>query len=424
MKKWILSLGILLLILSTVAVSASGHSEKSVSRKPPHHHRDIQLGIDRLLNEKKDLLKGKRVGLITNPTGVNQKLESDVDLLFHDPDIKLVALYGPEHGVRGSAQAGEQVDKYIDEETGLPVYSLYGDTKKPTPEMLKNVDALVFDIQDVGTRYYTYISTMAYAMQAAHENHIPFIVLDRPNPIGGTHVEGPVLDPKYASFVGLYPIPIRHGMTVGELAGYLNKEYHINADLTVVKMKGWKREMSYSDTNLSWVMPSPNMPAEDTALVYPGTGLLEGTNISEGRGTTRPFELMGAPFINGLKLAQHLNDLHLPGVIFRDASFTPTFSKYSGQLVHGVQIHVIDKQTYEPVITGLSIIKTIHDMYPDKFQFSAEDKNGISQFDRLVGNGWIRKDINAGVSIQSMEKKWQPASKQFEKKRKKYLLYK
>lgn len=425
MKRWILSLGVFLLILSAVAVSASGHGVHSVIQKPVRHHQHIQLGIDTLLSEKKDLLKGKRVGLITNPTGVNQRLTSDIDLLFHDPDIKLVALYGPEHGVRGSAQAGEKVDKYIDEETGLPVYSLYGDTKKPTPDMLKNVDVLVFDIQDVGTRYYTYISTMAYAMQAAHENHIPFIVLDRPDPIGGTHVEGPVLDPKYASFVGLYPIPIRHGMTVGELAGYLNNEYHIHADLTVVKMKGWKRGMSYSDTHLPcWVMPSPNMPTEDTALVYPGTGLIEGTNISEGRGTTRPFELLGAPFINGWKLAQKLNALHLPGVIFRDASFTPTFSKYSGQLVHGVQVHVIDKQSYEPVITGLSIIKTIHDMYPDKFQFSPEDKNGIYPFDQMVGNGWIRKDINAGVSVKTMEKKWQPELKQFEKKRKKYLLYK
>ncbi|RAS78083.1 hypothetical protein A4R27_18065 [Priestia endophytica] len=391
-------------------------SWNTVEAKPGQ--KKVELGVETLFREHKNLLKGKRVGLITNPTGVDSELRSSVDLFAEDPDIELTALYGPEHGVRGDAQAGDKVDYYIDEKTGLPVYSLYGDTRKPTPEMLKNVDILVFDIQDVGARFYTYIYTMAYAMEAAKEQGIPFVVLDRPNPLGGEVVEGPVLEEKYSSFVGKYPIPLRHGMTVGELAQLFNKEFGIGADLTVVKMKKWKRSFDYDETNLPFVMPSPNMPTLETAFVYPGTGLIEGTNVSEGRGTTKPFELLGAPFINGTELSEKLNNLHLDGVKFRAASFTPSFSKHSGQLSHGVQVYVTDREKYQSVETGLHIVKTIHDLYGEEFSF-----NKSGNFDLLIGNSWVREELEKGTNVEDIIAKWQKDTKAFKKIRKQYLLY-
>ncbi|MFJ7162714.1 exo-beta-N-acetylmuramidase NamZ domain-containing protein [Bacillus safensis] len=378
----------------------------------------VKTGIETLLSSNLSWLKGKRVGLITNPTGIDANMKSSVDLLFEHPNIKLTALYGPEHGVRGDAQAGEGVESYTDEKTGLPVYSLYGKTRKPTPEMLKNVDVLLFDIQDVGARYYTYIYTMAYAMEAAKENNIPFVVLDRPNPIGGLKVEGPVLEPEHASFVGLYPIPLRHGMTTGELVKLFNKEFHINADVTVIKMKNWKRSMTFDDTKLPFVLPSPNMPTVDSTFVYPATGLIEGTNVSEGRGTTKPFELIGAPYINSSELADHLNQLKLKGVQFRPVSFTPTFSKHAGTLSHGVQLYVTDRSSFEAVKTGLSIIKAIHDLYPNDFQFLQ-----TGSFDKLIGNGWMKEEINKGTSVKHIMKRYHHDLKTFEKKRKKYLIY-
>ncbi|WP_455663201.1 exo-beta-N-acetylmuramidase NamZ family protein [Pradoshia sp.] len=417
MKKSVALLFTFVMILSTISFVQAGHKGK-------HKSKELKLGVDVVLSSEKKLLKGKRVGLITNPTGVDQELNSIVDRFYNDKDINLTALYGPEHGVRGDAQAGSYVDFYIDEATGLPVYSLYGKTRKPTPEMLENVDVLVFDIQDVGTRFYTYIYTMALAMEAAKEKGIPFVVLDRPNPLGGLKVEGPILEaPEYASFIGQYAIPLRHGMTVGELAKLFNKEFGIGADLNVVKMKNWKRYMNYDDTGLEWVLPSPNMPTLDTAYAYPGTGLIEGTNLSEGRGTTKPFELLGAPFINGADLARELNKLKLKGVEFRAASFTPTFSKHSGVLSHGIQVHITDYDDYVPLETGLHIVKTIHDMYPDDFEFRAEDSKGISFFDLLIGNGWVRDDIEAGKSVKQIKQKWDKDSKEFLKVRSKYLLY-
>lgn len=419
MKKWFMGFLTMILVLSslTVVLADNGNGKGKGKKKK------FELGVEVLLDDKKDLIEGKRVGLITNPTGVDQNLNSIVDILHNDPDVELTALYGPEHGVRGSAQAGEYVEYYIDEKTGLPVYSLYGKTKKPTPEMLENIDVLLFDIQDVGTRFYTYIYTMAYAMEAAKENNIPLIVLDRPNPQGGTKVEGPVLDMKYSSFVGNYSIPLRHGMTVGELAELFNEEFEIGAELTVVKMNGWKREMYYDDTSLPFVMPSPNMPTLETALVYPGAALIEGTNVSEGRGTTKPFELIGAPFINADDLAGHLNSLNLPGVTFRAASFTPSFSKHAGKLSHGIQIHVTHRDAFKPVETGLHIVKAIHDMYPEDFEFRAENSAGISFFDNLMGNGWVREDIEEGKPVEEISSKWQKELKQFNKTREEYLLY-
>ena len=422
MKKTLVTLFAFLLVLSTLTVAFADKGDNGKG-KDKGNSNEFKLGVEVLLDEQKDLIKGKRVGLITNPTGVDQNLNSIVDLLYNDPDVELTALYGPEHGVRGDAQAGSYVEYYIDEETGLPVYSLYGQTRKPTPEMLENIDVLLFDIQDVGTRFYTYIYTMAYAMEAAQEKGIPFIVLDRPNPLGGQKVEGPVLDPDYASFVGNYPIPLRHGMTVGELATLFNEEFEIGADLTVVQMNGWKRNMYYHDTPLQFVMPSPNMPTFETALVYPGAALIEGTNVSEGRGTTKPFELIGAPFVNSTEFAATLNELNLPGVTFRAASFTPTFSKHSGKLSHGVQIHITNKKPYDPIVTGLHIVKTLHDMYPDDFEFRARNSAGISFFDNLIGNGWVMDAIKNGESINSIENQWEDDLKEFEQLRKEFLLY-
>lgn len=419
MKKWLMVVVTALLVMTTFTAAFADNTYTNGNKKSKGYDKGNQkfaLGAEMLMKDEKKLLKGKRVGLITNPTGVDQNLNSVVDLLNNDPDIQLEALYGPEHGVRGDAQAGQYVDYYIDEVTGLPVYSLYGKTRKPTPEMLENIDVLVFDIQDVGTRFYTYIYTMALAMEAAQEKGIPFIVLDRPNPLGGKKVEGPVLDPKFASFVGQYAIPLRHGMTVGELARLFNKEFDIGADLTVVKMKGWKRNDYFDETGLQFVMPSPNMPTLETALAYPGAALIEGTNVSEGRGTTKPFELIGAPFISSPELVTRLNQLDLPGVTFRAASFTPTFSKHSGKLSHGVQIHITDRNEYEPVETGLHIVKTLKDLYPEQVQLTPF-------FDNLIGNGWIRPAIEDGMTVKEMESRWKKDLKEFEKVRKKYLMY-
>lgn len=412
MKRMIILFAICMLSFGIV-------SSKSVTAVKEKKKQKVSPGIEVLLKEEKNVLSGKKVGLITNPTGIDSKLTSIVDLLHDDPDIHLTALFGPEHGVRGDAQAGASVEYYIDEKTGLPVYSLYGKTKKPTPEMLKDVEVLVFDIQDVGTRYYTYIYTMAYAMEAAKENDIPFIVLDRPNPQGGESVDGPVLEPEFSSFVGLYPIPLKHGLTVGELATLFNKEFKIGADLKVIKMKGWKRDMDYDDTGLPFVLPSPNMPTVSTTFVYPATGLIEGTNVSEGRGTTKPFELIGAPYINSDELAGKLNALRLPGVKFRAASFTPTFSKHAGKLSHGVEIYITDREQFKAVPTGLHIIKTIQDLYPGDFEFLA-----ANNFNLLIGNGWIMSRIKEGSTVNEILKEYQVKQDAFKKVRKNYLLYK
>lgn len=421
MKKWHIVAVFVVLLMASLPVAAA--SDRGESNNVQDSQESFSTGVEVLLDEELDQLKGKNVGLITNPTGVDQELNSIVDTLHNHPDVNLVSLYGPEHGVRGSEQAGGYVEFYIDERTGLPVYSLYGETRKPTPEMLEGVDVLLFDIQDVGTRYYTYIYTMAYAMEAAAENDIEFIVLDRPNPIGGVNVEGPVLEPDYSSFVGLYPIPLRHGMTVGELALLFNEEFDIGADLSVIQMNGWDRWMNYDDTPLEWVLPSPNMPTLDTAVVYPGAALIEGTNVSEGRGTTKPFELIGAPFINGTDLAEELNNAGLSGVQFRSAYFTPQFSKHAGELSGGIQIHITDSSAYQPVETGLTIVKTIHDMYPDDFEFRAENSEGVSFFDNLIGNGWVRAEIENGTSVEAIIDNWQEGLEDFKDVRRDYLLY-
>lgn len=383
-----------------------------------HANRGVEPGIEVLLHDRLELIRGKNVGLITNPTGVGPDLTPDAVLLQHTPGVHLVALYGPEHGIGGAHQAGKQVTGAArDPETGLPVYSLYGKHREPTPAMLKGVDVLVYDIQPVGARFYTYLYTMADAMKAAARAHIPFIVLDRPNPVNAVTVQGPVLEPTVASFVGEYPIPLRYGMTVGELAELFNNQFGIHANLTVVKMRGYKRSMFYDDTGLPFVIPSPNMPTVDTALVYPGMGLIEGTNVSEGRGTTRPFQMIGAPWIDGVALARAMNAKGLKGVRFRPAYFTPTFSKYQGKLCGGVEMYVFDRNTFNPVVDALTLIKTIHDKYPKQFKFDAGD------FDRLVGNRWVRGDIEQGVSVSAMQQRWQQRLDAFQSERAKFLLY-
>lgn len=384
---------------------------------------DLELGIDVLVQDELEQLEGKRIGIVTNPTGVDQSLISIVDVLGQKENVNVTALFGPEHGVRGDAQAGEYVDYYVDEQSGLPVYSLYGETREPTEEMLEDVDVLIFDIQDAGSRFYTYIYTMANLLEAGAAYDKEIIVLDRPNPIGGKEVGGPIMDEDYTSFVGDYGLPTRHGMTIGELAGYFNEEYDIGADLTVIEMNHYERSDYFEQTGLQWVMPSPNMPSEQTAVVYPGTTLLEGTNVSEGRGTAKPFELLGAPYINSAELASTLNELQLPGVIFRPASFTPTFSKHEGELSHGVEVHVTDRSAYEPVAAGVHIVKTIHDLYPEDFAFLEEDADGISFFDRLAGSGELRHSIEKGDSVEQMEKQWEKDRKAFEDVRRNYLLY-
>lgn len=409
----------------------------------PTQRLDVKPGLEVFLEEHLDLVRGKKVGLITNPSGVDRNLFSTAELLAQNEGIRLVALYGPEHGVRGNAQAGEYVPFYLDDKFKIPVFSLYGQSFKLDPGMLKNIDSymrsfdtsdagkvlekgmvedvdtLVFDIQDVGTRVYTYIATMAYAMEAAAEAGIEFIVLDRPNPINGLDMEGPILEyPEFSSFVGVYPIPLRHGMTAGELAELFNAKFlKKKAKLTVVPMKAWKRSLWFDETGLPWVIPSPNMPTLETAIVYPGQVLLEGTNVSEGRGTTRPFELFGAPWMDGYELVRRLRDIRLQGVTFREAWFTPTFSKYAGEKCGGAQVHVTDRSVFRPLATSLHILRTIKNMYPERFAFYPD------YFDRIMGNSWVREALERNTPVEEILSKFAEGLKGFAEMRQPFLLY-
>lgn len=360
----------------------SGKICPTLSYLPPRQPEEVEvlLGIDRI-DEYLDLFEDKRVGLITNPTGINSQYKSTIDVL--NEKVNLVALFSPEHGIRGNLQAGEQLSTYIDEITGLPVYSLYGDTLKPTKAMMDQIDILCIDIQDAGARNYTYIYTMSYAMEAAAEYDKEFVVFDRPNPAGGHIYEGNILNPAFSSFIGRYPIVQRHGMTIAELAYMFNEEFNINCNLSVVLMDGWGRYMFYEDTNLPWVIPSPNLPTQNTAIMLTATSLIQATNMSEGRGTTIPFELIGAPFINADEYAQALNDLELDGVIFRPAYFIPTFSKNANQLNAGVQIHITDKETFKPVKTGWAILEVTRNLYPNSLVINSDTLN------RQTGTNYI-----------------------------------
>jgi len=430
------------ILLGLVTMVAGCQTTPTMQTKPSARP-PVKLGVEVLFEKRPDLVRGKHVGLITNPTGLDSKLDSIVEIFRAHPEVKLTALYGPEHGVRGNAQAGEYVAFYYDEHFKLPVFSLYGQTHKPPTDMMTNideymrnfdtkhegkqveagmmqsVDVMVFDLQDVGTRVYTYIATMANAMSAAAEADIPFIVLDRPNPINGVAMEGPILEyPEHSSFIGLYPIPLRHGMTAGELAQLFNDKFlKKKVKLTVVPMENWTRDEWFDETSLPWVLPSPNLPTLDATTVYPGQVILEGSNLSEGRGTTKPFEMFGAPWIDGLVLAKKLNELHLPGVKFREVWFTPTFSKFKDQLCGGCQLHVTDRNAYQPIATTLSILSVVKATYGDKLEFHA------SYIDKVMGTSTVREALERGEPVEKIVAATQPGLKEFAKLREPYLLY-
>lgn len=388
----------------------------------------VKPGLDLFEKNWPEDLKGSNIGLLVHPASVNKKMEHAVNLFLKSKKFKLTTLFGPQHGIRGETQDNMiEWEGFKDIRTRLPVYSLYGHTRKPEPQMLKDIDALAIDIQDIGSRYYTFIWTMELCMQACLENRKSVVILDRPNPIGGKIIEGPVLDMAYTSFVGQRPLPIRHGMTAGEIAHYLKNEFYPSLDLHVIKMQGWKRKMLFDETALPWVMPSPNIPALDTAIVYPGMCLLEGTNLSEGRGTTRPFEIFGAPFIEPDRLVKKLKDFKLAGVIFRPMYFLPTFQKHEGKLCGGAQIHITDRDRFKPFKTGVAILKAVHDIYPKQFKWKQppyEYETEKMPIDILAGTDRIRIEIEKGTNPDSMEDRWKEELKAFQKTRKKYLLYK
>lgn len=381
---------------------------------------NVLNGLDVLLENPEDYIGGSQIGLVTNPTGVTVGLEQNIDAFWRNSKIKLRAVLGPEHGARGDIQDALPVEQQVDEKTGLPVYSLYGEYIKPTSGMLDGLDALIFDIQDCGARFYTYVSTLTYCMEACSEEGLRILVLDRPNPINGRVVEGNILEEGFESFIGLHRIPVRHGLTTGEMAQFINRK--IRCDLDIVKMRNWERRMWFDDTGLPWVLPSPNLPHLDTAAVYPGTCLFEGVNISEGRGTTRPFELIGAPELDGRKWARTLNSLGLPGVRFRSCYFTPTFWRYEEQRCGGVQVHVIDRDSYESFKTGLFMISTAKEIYPD-FEFNGPTYDRRRHFDLLAGTDSLRHDLQEGKPVDTIIDEWDGPLENFMKEREQYLIY-
>lgn len=387
----------------------------------------ITLGLENLLNLSAHLLKGARVGLICNPSTVDHRYRHAADLFRAHSGINLTTLFGPQHGIRGETQDNMiEWDGFRDSRTGVMAYSLYGEFREPTASMLENVDVLVFDVQDVGTRVYTFIYTMALAMKAARKNGKRMLVLDRPNPIGGEAIEGHLLESGSESFVGMFPIPMRHGMTICELALMFNREFGIDCELEIAPMTGYRRDRWFDETDAPWVIPSPNMPTIDTAMVYPGTVYVEGTKISEGRGTTRPFEINGAPSVNSHEMAGYLNDLNLPGVYFRPHSFIPTFQKHAGRLCHGVQIHVLDRRVFKPVLTGIALIKAVHDLYPAEFQWQTPPYEYVFDrlpFDVIAGTTRLREQIERAASIQEIGESWRTDESDFAERRAPYLLY-
>lgn len=378
-------------------------------------------GLDVVLENGLPELAGMRFGLITNHTGVDRHLRSIIDLLQDRDGIELAALFGPEHGVRGEAQAGAEVSGAIDQRTGLPVHSLYGETLAPTPAMMEGLDALMFDIQDAGVRFYTYVSTMINAQGAAAAAGLRFVVLDRPDPIGGTRIEGNMLDPSFESFVGAHPVPIRYGMTVGELARMVAAERGWLEPI-VVPMQGWKREWWFDETGLPWVFPSPNLPTLDSVTLYPGTCLIEGVNISEGRGTTRPFELIGAPWLDPFTFAERMERRNLPGVAFRPTWFTPTFSKHANVSCGGVHIHILDREAMRPVELGIHLLHVLRDMDPDAFAWR-KGREGKYALDLLLGSDRPRGMLYAGESVAQITAGWEKDASGFEERRRPYLLY-
>jgi uncharacterized protein YbbC (DUF1343 family) len=382
-------------------------------------------GLQRLL-DRPDPVRGLRIGLVVNPSSITPDLEHAMVALSGCRGVRVTALFGPEHGIGADAQDLVEVGHSRDRGTGLPVYSLYGETRVPTAPMLAGLDAMVFDVQDVGSRYYTFVYTMLHVMEACAREGKRVVVLDRPNPIGGEVVDGNVLDPDYRSFVGLHPLAVRHGMTAGELALMFREELSLDVDLHVVPMKGWRRRMTYEDTGLPWVLPSPNIPTVDTAFVYPGGCLVEGTNLSEGRGTTRPFELVGAPWLDGPALARALEKERIPGAGFRAAAFTPTFQKHAGLLCRGVQVHVLDRTRFPAFLAYLLLVHHARRQDPARFAWRDppyEYELVKLPFDILCGTDRVRKAVEAGVSPKRLVPAWRREIAPFRKRRARYLLY-
>ena len=383
----------------------------------------VKPGVDMLFEKHLALIKGKRVGLVTNPTGVDSRLRATADLLAAHPDVKLVALFGPEHGIRGGVQG--VISNSVDTKTGVPAFSLYGKIRKPTKEMLENVDILLFDIQDIGSRTYTYISTMKQCMDAAAEHNKKFIVLDRPNPVNGVIVEGPMLEEGFESFIGIGNIAYMHGMTIGELALFFNKEWGINCDLDVVKMDGWKRSMTWRDTGLIWVPTSPHIPEADSSWFYPITGIIGETPlVNIGVGYTLPFKVVGAPWMNAEGISRALNDKRIPGVYFQPFYYKPSYYHYSGEVCEGFRIVITDEKTIKPVAVGYYITEQLMKMYPHNVNFELENVKGrIKAFDWSNGSDKVRLMLENGTPVEKIVESYQPAVQEFMKKRAQYLLY-
>lgn len=383
------------------------------------------LGSERLLGSQR--LNGLRVGVLANPASIDHGFGHMVGRLAASADYRLAAIFGPQHGYRSDLQDNMIESPHEkDPHRNVPIFSLYSETREPTPEMLGLIDVLVIDLQDVGARIYTFIYTMANCLRAAARAGLPVIVCDRPNPIGGLQVEGPMLEPGYESFVGQFPIPMRHGMTVAELGRLFNEHHGIGAELEIVPMQGWSREMYWDDTGVPWVMPSPNMPTLDSAIVYPGTVLFEGTMLSEGRGTTRPFELIGAPWLDGEQLAARMNRVGLTGVYFREAIFEPTFQKHAGVSCGGCQMHVTSRQEFEPVKAAVSLMRECYGSAPSRFKWREppyEYEHDKMPIDILAGSPSLREQIEQQVPIKEIAESWRPGVAEFEEARKRYLLY-
>jgi uncharacterized protein YbbC (DUF1343 family) len=385
----------------------------------------VTLGSDRLFDS--GALKGRRIGVVANPASIDASFRHVVDRAASAPGVTLAAVFGPQHGFRADLQDNMIESPHAhDARRRVTVYSLYSETREPTAEMLAGLDALVIDLQDVGARIYTFVYTMANCLRAAARHHVPVFVCDRPNPIGGTAVEGPMLLPGYESFVGLFPLPMRHGMTIGELARLFNEQFGIGADLEVVPLGGWRREMYWNGTGLPWVIPSPNMPTPDTAIVYPGAVLFEGTRLSEGRGTTRPFELLGAPGIDAEPFAATLNGLGIEGTWFRPAVFEPTFHKHAGQACGGCQIHVTDRARFRPVLAAVAAMGEFHRAAPDRFAWREPPYEYVHDrmpIDILAGSGRLREAIEADVPARDIAAEWAAGVEAFNAIRARFLMY-
>jgi uncharacterized protein YbbC (DUF1343 family) len=389
----------------------------------------VATGLERVLAGDARACDGKRLGLVVNATAIDAALGHAIDRMTADPRFEVRALFGPEHGLRGDAQDMISVDAARDAHSGLPVHSLYGaeaSTLSPTPASLDGLDALVFDIQDVGARYYTYVWTMVLCMRAAARAGIGFVVLDRPNPIGGDAIEGGAIAPGYDSFVGLCSVPNRHGLTAGEIARMVMARENLDLDLEVVAMGGWRRDMRWADTGLPWVQPSPNMPTPDTALVYPGMCLVEGTEVSEGRGTTRPFELAGAPYVDGHRLAAALEAEALPGLRCRPLVFTPMFQKHARSACGGIQLHVTDERAFDSYLTGVAFVRAVHALWPEQFAWRGKAYEFVADraaIDLLTGSPQVRQGIEAGASLADLAATWAEAGRAFAGERQPWLLY-